>query len=382
MKKVSVLALKVALGLGAIFIMYAPRARADLVPIVQQAPISYPVTVNMSLPAGLSMISLPVNPAEKRVRLLFPKAQAVFGFTKEYLLLDPNDELEVGRGYWIDMPAATTCTLTGAPIESYELPKTPAGWSLIGSCSYPAFPSVKGSNDLIRAGFGFSRKYTFLGSGDTIAPMDPGQGYWINLSEGTTLYGQIKAGSKISPVPGTTLPGDSQTFTWDDGGTMFRLYAGSSKGASDYYRTGTLSVNQATVEPTADYPGLPLDGSPVHIRLWSYHKAGWSFTDYLYRAALFTCIESLKTGYLDAEPADGMDKSGYPGTLPGHRSYEIIWPGFQSPSLISEYGLDIGSKQGAFDYDSTRPGTIPGSRTSWVSDGSHGAVIPRDGSPV
>ncbi|MGA1874935.1 MAG: hypothetical protein ACMUIA_04965 [bacterium] len=53
---------------------------------------------------------------------------------------------------------------------------------MIGTCTESAIPSV--DQGTIRAIFGFSNKYEFIEAG---ASLEPGKGYWINLSEPTTL---------------------------------------------------------------------------------------------------------------------------------------------------------------------------------------------------
>ena len=77
-------------------------------------------------------------------------------------------------------------TITGLPVDRYEITNAPAGWSMIGSCSYPSKLSV--DHGTIRAVFGFENKYKLLdpinNPGDTL---DPGKGFWINLSEETNL---------------------------------------------------------------------------------------------------------------------------------------------------------------------------------------------------
>ena len=131
------------------------------------------------------MISLPVEPIDRRVQSLFPEAQAVFGYSgqdAEYKPLDPNSALEAGKGYWIYLPEERTYSLTGSPIYQFEIPEAKGGWSMIGACSYPSAPSV--DQGTVRAIFGFSSKYNFIEPGDSL---QPGKGYWINLSEPTAL---------------------------------------------------------------------------------------------------------------------------------------------------------------------------------------------------
>jgi hypothetical protein len=128
---------------------------------------------------------LPVVPSDRRIRTLFPRASAVFTFTTEYEPLDLDAELETGKGYWVYLDDASTYSVTGSPINVIQFPSAQSGWSMIGSCSSLSTPSV--TSGTVRAMFGFNGKYTFHGSGSEISPLEPGEGYWINLSEQTEL---------------------------------------------------------------------------------------------------------------------------------------------------------------------------------------------------
>jgi len=148
---------------------------------INQAILLAGTSVDMELPAGWSMISLPVEPEDARIGTLFPDAGAVFAFSNMYDLLTATDELEVGKGYWIFIGAANTYSIEGMPIENYSLPDSASGWTMIGGCTYPAEASV--ANGTIRAIFGFSNQYYLVGSN----PLEPGKGYWINISELSTI---------------------------------------------------------------------------------------------------------------------------------------------------------------------------------------------------
>jgi hypothetical protein len=100
------------------------------------------ITININLKAGWNMVSLPVKPEDMRGRTLFPEARAIFKFTTRYVLLDPDQSLEVGKGYWVHVSEAKTYSITGLPISHWIIPEAKRGWSMIGSCSYPSCLSV------------------------------------------------------------------------------------------------------------------------------------------------------------------------------------------------------------------------------------------------
>lgn len=143
------------------------------------------ITIEMSLPRGWSIVSLPVEPALKKIKDLFPEATAIYDYTTEYIDLDPNDELETKKAYWIYLEETHTYSLRGEPIDYYSVPQARSGWSLIGSCSYPSVPSV--DHGIIKAVFGFTTKYNLYGYSHTIRPLEPGQGFWIYLSDAANL---------------------------------------------------------------------------------------------------------------------------------------------------------------------------------------------------
>ncbi len=82
------------------------------------------------------------------------------------------------------------------------------------------------------------------------------------------------------PTSGSTLNCSSHPFSWTNpnGSTAFWMYAGSSKGASNYYNSGNLGT--ATSHTIT---GLPSNGSTVYVRLY-YYKSGWEKQDYSYKA--------------------------------------------------------------------------------------------------
>jgi hypothetical protein len=97
-------------------------------------------------------------------------------------------------------------------------------------------------------------------------------------------YDRVTPTSKAvmtSPAPGTTL-GPSVTFTWSSGVgvTNYDLRIGSSPGGQDLFESG---VNVFT---TAAVTGLPVDGRPLYVTLWSYIAPSWQANQYVYTASV------------------------------------------------------------------------------------------------
>lgn len=135
-------------------------------------------TYTMHLPAGWSMISLPLAVADPSPAKLFPQARVIYGFDRAGGYYRAA-ELNVGEGYWILLDQAADFTLTGSTISSYNKPAS-NGWYMIGGCSSPAQGSVVDGDIAVvyryLAGSGYKR---LLES----ERLQPGEGYWILVTD-------------------------------------------------------------------------------------------------------------------------------------------------------------------------------------------------------
>jgi hypothetical protein len=85
-----------------------------------------------------------------------------------------------------------------------------------------------------------------------------------------------------SPAPGSTLASSSVTFGWTAGSGVSKivLYVGTrGVGSFDVYCASQGSSLSGTVS------GLPTNGEPVYVRLWSYLSGGWQYVDYTFQAS-------------------------------------------------------------------------------------------------
>ena len=143
--------------------------------------------VSMHLDAGWNMISLPVNPTDKRLKTLFPGAVVVYGYEKGegYVRIGNNDDLAVGRGYWILLNQNTSYTLTGNLIQSDTHPASSDGWLMIGGCTDPAKVISSGCDVGVIYGYTQGTGYQRV-----TGSLEPGKGYWIllnNVDTGATI---------------------------------------------------------------------------------------------------------------------------------------------------------------------------------------------------
>jgi hypothetical protein len=85
-----------------------------------------------------------------------------------------------------------------------------------------------------------------------------------------------------TPTPATTLAGAKVTFTWTagTGATAYSLWVGSTgPGSSNLYSSHAITGLSATAT------GLPTNGSPVYVRLYTIYNGVSKYTDYTYTAA-------------------------------------------------------------------------------------------------
>jgi hypothetical protein len=102
---------------------------------------------------------------------------------------------------------------------------------------------------------------------------------------------------------GDTVYGSNVPFDWDANNntdiTGWRLYVGSSAGASDYFDSGILGANQYGVMAQ----GLPEGGATVYVRLL-WFNGSWSTADTTYTNADQEDLASYETSlyYIDECP--------------------------------------------------------------------------------
>jgi outer membrane protein assembly factor BamB len=141
-------------------------------------------TKNMSLPAGWSMISLPLipqGPQGNLVSYLFPGAKVVYGFDKGkgYIRIADEKVIKVGKGYWILMDEAKTHFITGSIISEHNFP-VQEGWYMIGGCTLQANASVDSGNIRVIYGYEQGSGYERVLESEYL---EPGKGYWIKFED-------------------------------------------------------------------------------------------------------------------------------------------------------------------------------------------------------
>jgi hypothetical protein len=130
-----------------------------------------------------------------------------------------------------------------------------------------------------------------------------------------------------SPAAGSTLPGATANFQWNAGVGVARyyLFAGAYPGGNNFYGADQNLATQASVT------GLPVDGTTVYVRLWSYIDGVWQFNDYTFTAAG------------NVTPTKAAITSPAPGSTLSGTAVTFTW---NSGSAVTRYFLHVGLWQG------------------------------------
>ena len=159
------------------------------------------ITTSIENPVGWSMVSLPLEVEDPVLASVFPEAISLYELDPESGY-SPTTAFEAGKGYWINLSKAVKRVINGAPHPNLELTLV-AGWNMVGpgpialdmatmKTTYPELVSVLG----------------YDGGYETVTEMEPGRGYWMDLSAPTVidLSGTVAAAAK--PVAGQAQADD------------------------------------------------------------------------------------------------------------------------------------------------------------------------------
>jgi hypothetical protein len=153
------------------------------------------VAVKMELPAGWSMISLPLRPEVPTVANVFPQAVVMYKYQKGagYVRVTGGQNLEIGMGYWILLNYPRSYLIKGTEITEYTLPVAD-GWYMIGGCSSPTQKMVTSGKIDVVYGYTQGKGYTRVSESQLL---ERGKGYWIlfsNTSEGAEFTASTSVG--------------------------------------------------------------------------------------------------------------------------------------------------------------------------------------------
>lgn len=144
----------------------------------------------------------------------------------------------------------------------------------------------------------------------------------------------IIAAKMLSPSPDQHLTSTSATFTWEDAqADEYFLRIGTQPGGSEYFY-GSMGVDTSYT-----VTGLPYEGQPLYVRLYTRDYGEWRYEDYVYTAYN---DERIAARMLTPQPGDtftGVD-------------VEFTWEDAQADQYFIRVGSSLGDSDlfyAAFD---------------------------------
>ncbi len=136
----------------------------------------------LELPAGWSLISLPVAPTDSAPAGVFFDLVGIYSFSGSGYR--PATALVPGVGYWVNLGSGGVYAVRGREVVSLRVPLAP-GWNLVGARNAPETLSSAGLDPPqpplslfdFQAGEGYRRQ----------AELAPWRGYWLHVAAAGTL---------------------------------------------------------------------------------------------------------------------------------------------------------------------------------------------------
>ena len=144
----------------------------------------------ISLNAGWNLISLNKVSASYALADVFEGVTGLIQVKNESLSYMPSmagyfntlEDLAVNGGYWVNMSAPATLTVSGNQVDASATPiSLKAGWNLVSYLPEAAKPTATALASISS----YLQEVNHLGANPTT--MEPGKGYWIKVSQACTL---------------------------------------------------------------------------------------------------------------------------------------------------------------------------------------------------
>jgi len=133
---------------------------------------------------GWYLISLPVEPLDNRLSILFPTATGAYEWNPHSRDYHSIDRLQTKKGYWLSIPAATEVRIRGTSLVSYTEHYT-SGWHLIGAVTGTvdfADPNDDPPGSVIAAyGWNTATRQYFQVYPPGTGKLEEKEGYWISV---------------------------------------------------------------------------------------------------------------------------------------------------------------------------------------------------------
>lgn len=198
----------------------------------------------VSLPAGLSMVAVPIVPENSDFRAAFGAATPVARWDNEGLVWITNTlpthpllQLAPGRGYWVKPTTAISNDIAGtqvAPTVGFDL-SIGSGWTMVGNPYAAALPwanlGVAAGGSVNDYGFIYDRS---IGGYRPVAEVS-GFGFITSIPDGAGfwMYSTTARSVRVNPLTTTTAAADeSNELSLADGDYVIAIQA-SSAGCTD-----------------------------------------------------------------------------------------------------------------------------------------------------
>ncbi len=208
------------------------------------------VTIEQSLNKGWNMSCFGMLPDIPTVEEAFPDQVALYEFNPQfgYLPLNPGDNLEVGVGYWVNLPEAKVYEITGEEID-YISTNLAKGWSLIGGMTCPS--KIQSQPGQIAALYKFDPAFGYFPVDASEDDLEPGLAYWINL----TAESQVDYACSTSTVSRmrASIEAPPQNIAWE------RMILFTGQEAGDAVRVSNVFIGQSDTADSMLAPDTPPD---------------------------------------------------------------------------------------------------------------------------
>ena len=174
------------------------------------------VTIDHS--EGWNMVGLPLEVESSAYGDLFPSSVAgtLYGFSGTYT---PESELTPGAGYWLVFSDTGSDELTGDAINSLTL-ELSQGWNMISGVTLPVdISAVDDPESIIVPG----TLYGFSGTYQNSSTLVPGQGYWLNASDGGDVHVSSGGNARTRSSSFTDLTKKANTLSFNEGNLYFGI---------------------------------------------------------------------------------------------------------------------------------------------------------------
>ncbi|MBS1913031.1 MAG: hypothetical protein JST22_13675 [Bacteroidetes bacterium] len=124
---------------------------------------------------GFNVVSAPLLPSDARSAVVYPLADSILRYDTGYVV---SDSIVAGAGYFVQFPGAATVTYSGRPFNVPATIPVKAGWNLVGGATVPVAASrITVAGTTLLSGFVGS-----IGGANPVTTLQPGVGYWVNVS--------------------------------------------------------------------------------------------------------------------------------------------------------------------------------------------------------